>query len=71
MLEVVTMREMERIFEITDRLGIHREAIVVPLGPRSPGRVRRLPNGKLEIVVDGQDFDGWLGGLEQALRGLA
>lgn len=70
MLEVVTMREMERIFEITDRLGIHREAIVVPLGPRSPGRVRRLPNGKLEIVVDGQDFDGWLAGLEQALRGL-
>ncbi|MGE0454730.1 MAG: hypothetical protein AB7O37_10515 [Vicinamibacteria bacterium] len=70
MLEVVTMREMERIFEITDRLGIHREAIVVPLGPRSPGRVRRLPNGKLEIVVDGQDLDGWLAGLEQALRGL-
>ena len=71
MLEVVTMREMERIFEITDRLGIHREAIVVPLGPRSPGRVRRLPNGKLEIVVDGQDLDGWLAGLEQALRDLS
>jgi len=70
MLEVVTMREMERIFEITDRLGIHREAIVVPLGPRIPGRVRRLPNGKLEIVVDGQDLDGWLAGLEQALRDL-
>ena len=30
--EAVTMREIERIFEVTDRLGIHREQLVIPLG---------------------------------------
>ena len=69
MLEAVTLREIQAIFEITDRLGIHREAVVIPLAPRRPGRVRRLPNGKLEIVVDA-DFAGWLPGLEAELRKL-
>lgn len=54
MLEVVTMKEIDAIFAVTDALGIHREALVIPLGPATPGRVRRLPSGKLEIVVDAQ-----------------
>lgn len=71
MLSEVTLREIERIFEITDRLGIHRERLVIPLLPRRPGRVRRLPGGKLEIVVDAEaDFEGFLGGLEAQLRPL-
>ena len=66
------MREMEKIFAVTDRLGIHRESLVVPLGPRHPGRARRLPNGKIEIVVESQDdFDAWLAALEPELRRLA
>jgi hypothetical protein len=70
-LSEVTLREIERIFEITDRLGIHRERLVIPLLPRRPGRVRRLPGGKLEIVVDAEaDFEGFLGGLEAQLRPL-
>ena len=52
MLDVVTMKEIEAIFAVTDGLGIHREMLVIPLGPASPGRVRRLPSGKLEIIVD-------------------
>ena len=64
MLDAVTIAEIERIFEVTDRLGIHREMLVIPLLPRHPGRVRRMPNGKLEIVVDAQDdFGSWLAGL--------
>ena len=54
MLDVVTMKEIDAIFEVTDGLGIHREMLVIPLGPGSPGRVRRLPSGKLEIIVDAQ-----------------
>lgn len=70
-LEAVTFDEISKIFEITDRLGIHREKLVIPLLPRSPGRVRRMPNGKLEIVVDAQaDFSAWLAGLEAELRAL-
>ena len=48
------MKEIEAIFEVTDALGIHREMLVIPLGPASPGRVRRMPNGKFEIVVDAE-----------------
>ena len=61
MLEVVTMKEIDAIFEVTDGLGIHREMLVIPLGPESPGRVRRMPNGKLEIVVEAaRPLDEWL-----------
>jgi hypothetical protein len=52
MLEVVTMREIDAIFVVTDALGVHREMLVIPLGPATPGKVRRLPNGRLEITVD-------------------
>ena len=52
MLDVVTMKEIDAIFVVTDALGVHREMLVIPLGPASPGRVRRLPSGKIEIVVD-------------------
>jgi hypothetical protein len=54
MLDVVTMKEIDAIFAVTDALGVHREKLVIPLGPASPGRVRRLPSGKFEIVVDAQ-----------------
>ena len=54
MLNVVTMKEIDAIFEVTDALGIHREMLVIPLGPASPGRVRRMPSGKFEIVVDAE-----------------
>ena len=61
MLHVVTMKEIDAIFEVTDALGIHREMLVIPLGPGSPGRVRRLPSGKLEIIVDGErPIDEWV-----------
>jgi hypothetical protein len=69
-LEAVTLREINRIFEITDRLGIHRESLVIPLGPRHPGRVRRMPSGKIEIVVESEAFEEWLAGLEAALKPL-
>jgi hypothetical protein len=67
-LKEVTMREIEAIFGVTDRLGISREALGIPLMPRTPGRVRRLPNGRIEIVADAADFPGFVAGLEEALR---
>ena len=64
MLEVVTMKEIDAIFAVTDALGVHREMLVIPLGPATPGRVRKLPNGKLEITVDAQaPLEAWLGEL--------
>lgn len=54
MLERVTLAEIQAIFGVTDALGVSREALVIPLAPGRPGRVRRLPSGKLEIVVDAE-----------------
>jgi hypothetical protein len=68
---MITQQAMERIFAVTDRLGIHRESVVVPLGTRTPGRVRRRPDGKLELTADAADFEGWLARLEGELQALA
>jgi hypothetical protein len=69
LLKAVTLKEIERIFEITDALGISREALMIPLRPESPGRVGMIGGGKLEIVVESAaDFDEWLNELERQLR---
>jgi hypothetical protein len=70
MLTAVTQGVIERIFAVTDPLGISREALVVPLRPRAGGGLRRLPDGRIEIVVDGADLEGFLERLPDALRGL-
>ena len=64
----ITLAEIERVFEVLERLGISREAVVIPLRPESPGRMRVLPNGKAEIVLDAErplddflrDVEAWL-----------
>jgi len=70
-LKVVTLKEIEQIFAIIDRIGIHREAVVIPLKPASPGSARRLPNGKYEILVESErPLADWLPELEQRLLQL-
>jgi hypothetical protein len=72
LLEVVTIREIQRIFQVTDAMGIHRELIVIPLRTRHPGRVRRMPNGRIEIVVESEgSFDDWVAGLEAEIKAAA
>ncbi|MEK6804098.1 MAG: hypothetical protein AABZ34_15760 [Nitrospirota bacterium] len=68
-LEVVSFQLINRILDVTDGLGLNREWVEIPLSPESPGLVRKLPNGKLEIIVDAdQPFDTWLGTLEQQIQ---
>jgi len=67
-LTAVTLAEIERVFAILDRLGISREAVIIPLRPAHPGGVRRLPNGKLEIQVESETpLEAWLPELERML----
>ncbi len=69
MLKAVTLKEIEAIFAVTDAMGVSREALVIPLSPGRPGRVRRLPNGKLEIVVDAEaPLAEWLKTLPGLIR---
>jgi hypothetical protein len=68
MLDAVGMNEINRIFAVTDAMGIHREQLVIPLAT-GKGRVRRTPSGKLEIVVDAeQPLDQWLDALPGLIR---
>jgi hypothetical protein len=68
----IRQSDMDAVFALTDTLGIHRESIVVPLGRRDPGGVRRLPNGVLEITVPETDpVEPWIdGALRAALADL-
>jgi hypothetical protein len=68
-LERVTLAEIQAVFGVTDALGISREALVIPLTPGRPGRVRRLPSGKLEIVLDADTpLTEWLRTLPELIR---
>jgi hypothetical protein len=48
------MPEINKIFAVLDAIGVHREHVVIPLAT-GKGRVRRMPSGKLEIIVDAED----------------
>jgi hypothetical protein len=71
MLNMVSFKHITQILELTDRLGLNREWVEIPLSPDHPGTVRKLPNGKLEIVVDADmPFDQWLAGLEPKIAAV-
>jgi hypothetical protein len=68
-LQAVSFQQISKILEVTDALGLNREWVEIPLSPENPGMVRRLSNGKLEIVVDAeQPFDQWLTGLPSRIQ---
>src|SRR6185295_5159357 len=68
MLDAVGMPEINKIFAVLDAMGVHREHVVIPLGT-GKGRVRRMPSGKLEIIVDAEvPIDEWLKGLPELIK---
>ena len=67
----VQLAQIEQIFVILDRLGISREAVVIPLRPQGEGNVRTLSNGKLEIIVPANvPFEHWYASLEGTIQQL-
>ena len=70
-MKSITLKEIERIFLVTDALGISREAIVIPLRTENPGRMSVRKDGKLEIVVARDaEFEEWLSRLEPEICSL-
>ncbi len=68
----VSFKQITEILELTDQLGFNREWVEIPLGAESPGRVQKLPNGKIEIVVDADaPFEEWLSRLPSQLKTFA
>lgn len=69
--DAVSFEQIRTILDVTDQLGVNREGVEIPLTATSPGAVRRLANGKLEIVVDaGVPFGEWLAELPDHIRAL-
>ncbi len=68
----VSFAQINRILELTDELELDREWIEIPLYASSPGTIRKLSNGKLEIVVDADaPFEEWLGTVREQLLKMA
>ncbi|MET0516258.1 MAG: hypothetical protein ABW047_13150 [Nitrospiraceae bacterium] len=67
-MQVVSFKQISRILELTDSLGLNREWVEIPLSPEGMGTVRELSNGKLEIVVAAdQPFETWLACLKDEI----
>ena len=70
-LQAVSFQQISRVLELTDQLEISREWVEIPLSPANPGTVKKLPNGKLEIVVDSEvPFEDWLKTLGDKIKGV-
>jgi hypothetical protein len=71
MSQGVQLAQIEQIFAILDRLSISREAVVIPLRPQGGGSVKRLSNGKLELIVPVDvPFEQWYASLEGTIKQL-
>jgi hypothetical protein len=63
-------KEIGRILEVTDSLGIHREAVMIPLRPEGAGVVR-VEGSRLTILrPDEGDLDAWIASLPDAIAAL-
>ena len=68
-LHAVSFQQITKVLELTDQLEISREWVEIPLSPATPGTVKKLANGKLEIVVDAEvPFEEWLSSLEGKIK---
>ena len=69
--QIISMDDMLAIYYVTDRFGIDRERIAVPLEKEGTGTVTNHENGELTIVVPFTiGINGWLKILEQKLLQL-
>jgi hypothetical protein len=69
-MDAVGPKEIGRILAITDEIGIHREAVQIPLGTAGTGQVT-LDGTNLEIVAPAEgDFESWVSGLRDRIEKL-
>lgn len=66
-METVSQQTIARILAVTDALGIHREAVRIPLGPTKTGDVRVT---KCVEITAAQDVEPFLAGLRDRLAAL-
>jgi len=70
-MAVIRLPEIEEIFTVLERVGVSREAVVIPLTKRDPGSVAVLDDGRLQIIVpESTSVHDWLPALEASIRRL-
>jgi hypothetical protein len=68
-MRVIDQTVMNRLFEVTDELGIDRESFEVPLLMEGEGKVARTKKGKIEITLpDTDDLGPFLASLPEKLK---
>ena len=69
--DIIGMDDMMAFYEVTDRFGIDRESISVPLERQGDGVVRREAGGSLEILAPATiPTREWLPSLDAELKRL-
>ncbi len=69
--DIIGTQDMMAIYEVTDRFGIDREAISVPLEKAEAGDVSRQSHGGIEVMVPAKiPIRKWLPTLEAELERL-
>lgn len=69
--ELITMQDMQAIFEIVDLFEIDRETVSVPLEKQLSGSVFAVDDGSIEIVVPmGIPIREWLPELQAGIENL-
>jgi hypothetical protein len=61
--------EIMRILAVTDALGFHREAVMVPLWTKGKGEIT-LRGQKLQITAPESDLEAWLAALPAMLKSM-
>lgn len=69
-MQIITPAQINRILDVTDRLGLHREGVTVPLDLHAEGSAAVNVKGKLEVRAPERDFDRWIDGLPSAIGAL-
>lgn len=73
-MELLTPEQIAEIYTLTDDLGLHRNAVIVPLRARDKeqeGLEMIMPDGRVLIrPPGGPRFAGWFEGLQNRLEAL-
>ena len=68
-MKLINPKDVAAVLAVTDALGIHREAVRVPLAPRPGGSVT-VERGALIVELPEKDVEAFLGGLAERVRSL-
>ena len=69
--DIIGMDDMMAVYEMTDRFGIDRESISVPLEKEGNGAVAGQPGGEVDIMVPAtMSTEKWLPTLQSELQRL-